>query len=155
MASEQYDRVSFHGKFITRRQRQALRAVEKKVGEPFVVYQGSWRPYTSYSGTSHTGAGACDIWMPGLSTDKPFLREVLHRLRDLGRQAAFVRGPFTNMPWHFHVLDLDLHGMDSHVGYGGVWQVGEYRAGHDGLVAGRPDPFPYRPDPIRRWRYRA
>jgi hypothetical protein len=57
------------------------------------------------------------------------------------------------MPWHWHTLDLDTHGMDEHTGYGGVWQVHQYRLGNNGLTAGTPDPNPYRPDPITKYRF--
>ena len=151
----QYDRVTFEGKQLTRRQRQAIKHVSKLTVDRFNLaihcYQGSWRPETSYSGTTHTDAGVVDLYVYGMSTMDPEERSAITRLlRREGRQAAFLRGPFVDMPWHWHVCDLDTHRMDSNA----VWQVGQYRLGNDGLVAGRKDPFPYRPNPIRKWRFK-
>lgn len=160
----QYDRVSFDantqpGNKVTRRQRQAFLHVDSLIlprfNKQLHCYQGSWEPETDYSGTTHTRAGAADLYVYGMSTmSQEDLSQITRLLRREGRQAAFLRGPFVKMPWHWHVLDLDTTRMDEHIGYGGVWQVGEYRKGNDGLVAGRKDPFPYRPNPIRKWEYK-
>jgi hypothetical protein len=68
----QFDRVDFDGVQITRRQRQALNHVSGFTVERFNLalhsYQGSWRPKTSYSGTSHMGAGVWDGYVYGMST---------------------------------------------------------------------------------------
>jgi len=151
----QYDRVAYEGKQITRRQRQAIRHVSGLTVERFNLaihcYQGSWRPETSYSGTTHTNAGVGDFYVYGMSTMKDEeLHSITRLLRREGCQAAFLRGPFVDMPWHWHICDLDTNRMDSNA----VWQVGEYRKGNDGLVAGRKDPFSYRPRPIKKWDYK-
>lgn len=159
--SGQYDRVDYEdGKPLTRRQRQAIRHVseitDKRYNLDLHCYQGSWRPRTPYSGTTHTGAGVGDFYVYGMSTmSAEKLHEITRLLRREGRQAAFLRGPFCDMPWHWHTLDLDTHGMDNHPGYGAVWQVGEYRAGNDGLVGGRNDRFPYRPKVIHAWDFHS
>jgi hypothetical protein len=145
---------------MTARQRQALAAAEKVIrrrywGFRFVVFQGSWQPETSYSGTSHTGAGVVDLGWSGMAYDsnlsKAKYRYVLRTVRDTGRQAGFGRGPWTDMPLHLHVCDLDTAGAAATVA---DFQVPQYRAGCDGLTAGHPDPFPYRPPIIHKWRYR-
>lgn len=154
----QYDKVLFDGKQLTRRQRQALKHVQQitleRYGLALHLYQGSWRPRTSYSGTSHTGAGVVDVFVFGMSTNQTRNNEITRLLRREGHQAAFQRGPEDDMPYHWHVLDLDTHGMDRHDGYGGVWQVGEYYARNNGLSAGVKDRYPYRPRPITEWDYR-
>jgi hypothetical protein len=152
----QYDRVTYEGKLMTRRQRQAIKHVSKISEERYNLaihcYQGSWRPYTSYSGTTHTDAGVVDLYVYGMSTmDKDKLHSITRLLRREGCQAAFLRGPFVDMPWHWHVNDLDTTHMD----FNAQWQVSEYRKGNDGLVAGRNDPFPYRPKPIKKWDFKA
>ena len=158
----QYERVEFRdsGEPVTRRQRQAILAAEKKIrrrywGFRFEMPQGSWQAETSYSGTTHTDRGVCDLVYWNISSrtalGKAKYRYVLRCLREVARQAAFGRGPWCDMSYHFHVCDLDTEGMDSNA----QWQVGEYRNGNDGLVAGRDDPFPYRPDPIRKWQFRS
>jgi len=152
----QFDRVSFEGKKVTRRQRQAIHHVSGLTSARFNLAlhpaQGSWMPKTDWSGTSHMGAGAADLYVYGMSTMKDDdLHEITRLLRREGGQAAFLRGPFVDMPWHWHTLDLDTHGMDP---WAANFQVPEYRKGNDGLVAGRDDPFPYRPSPIRKWDFK-
>lgn len=164
----QFDRVLFDGVQITRRQRQAFNHTSKFTVARFNLalhaYQGSWRPKTDYSGTSHMGAGAADLYVYGMST-MPWhdLVEITRLLRREGRQAAFLRGPHTNMPWHWHVLDLETDRMDPRNGdptptYGARWQVGQFRARggpFDGLTYGRKDCVQYRPSPIRKWEYQT
>jgi hypothetical protein len=155
----QYDRVRYEGKQVTRRQRQAIKHCDgitlHRFGLGIHIYQGSWRPKTDYSGTTHTNAGVCDLYVYGMSTmGSSRLNEITRILRGDGRQAAQLRGPFVDMPWHWHVCDLDTNRMDPNA----VWQVGQYRAPsgpYDGLVAGRRSHNPWTPDPIRRWDYRA
>lgn len=164
----QYDRVDFEGHKLTRRQRQAIKHVSRLTVDRFNkaihCYQGSWRPRTSYSGTTHTGAGVGDFYVYGMSTMKwDDLAAITRMLRREGRQAAFLRGPHTDMPWHWHIVDLDDHGMDPQNGdstptYGARWQLTQYRAKggpFDGLVTGRKDCVIYRPNPIRKWEFKS
>lgn len=155
----QFDRVMWRGEPVTRRQRQAMVAVERAIRKEhpknhgdfqFVVPQGSWQPATPYSGYTHTRAGVLDVFFEGM-TDHDWFAEVLRITRRVGCQAAFGRGPWCNMSYHLHVCDLDTHGMHPD----GVWQVHEWRNGNDGLTYGHDDPFPYRPSPLKEWRYRS
>jgi len=116
----------------------------------FQCPQGSWQPETTYSGRTHTGAGCADLWVPRMD-DTQWYKHVLHALREVGKQAAFGRGPWCKMPYHFHVCDLDTN----HEAEECAWQVAQYRLGNDGLTAGARDPFPYRPSPIRKWTFKA
>ena len=164
-----YDRVGWRGEPMTRRQRQALLACEKAVQQRykafyFTVPQGSWQQQTSYSGTSHTGAGVTDLQYPGLYSDVGYTTEaekakyrfVLRQLREVARQAAFGRGPWdkdsngNGMVLHFHVCDLDTRGQAETVRN---FQVPQYRGGYNGLDAGVRDRFPFRPDQLHKWRY--
>ena len=155
----QYDRVSIEGQRITRRQRQALNHVSDITVHRYNLaihyYQGSWEPKTDWSGTTHMGAGVCDLYVYGMSTMKEdTLSEITRLLRREGRQAAQLRGPFCKMPWHWHVCDLDTKGMDANA----VWQVGQYRAPggpFDGLTAGVRSHNPYRPNPIHKWMFKS
>jgi len=160
----QYDRVTWRGARMTRRQRQALIAVEKAVQEKyknfrFTVPQGSWRPQTTYSGTSHTGAGVVDLQYDGFwgtvgfntRAEKEKARFVLRKLREVGRQAAWLRNAADGMVNHFHVCDLDTTGM-SYTSKN--FQVPQYKLGFNGLNMGVKDRFPFRPDPIRKWRFK-
>ena len=162
-----YARVTWRGAQLTARQRQALYHTEQAIKQAghsrfaFTVAQGSWRPRTPYSGTSHTGAGVADLEYAGIAYDTPttrqFYRYVLRMLRDVGRQAAMGRGPWNAqidgtgaMPLHFHTCDLDTHGAADTVA---AFQVPQYRAGFDGLTAGHRDPFPWRPARLQPWHY--
>jgi hypothetical protein len=152
----QYDRVSYEGKQLTRRQRQAIKhssgLLVERWGLALHCYQGSWRPETDYSGTTHTRAGVGDFYVYGMSSMKwDELCAMTRVIRREGRQAAFLRGPFCDMPWHWHVLDLDTTRMDP---WAASFQVPEYRRGNDGLNAGHDDPVPYRPSPIRKWDFK-
>lgn len=155
----QYDRVMWRGEPMTRRQRQALIHVEKVIQKKhpknhgdfqFIVPQGSWQPITTYSGSTHHGAGVVDVFFEGMS-NRDWFEEVLRITRREGRMAAFGRGPWCNMSYHLHINDLDTTRMDPN----GIWQVSQFRVRNDGLVYGRNDPFPYRPSPIRKWDYKS
>ena len=156
--TSQYSRVMWRGEPMTARQRQALWNVEQFIhakypkAHPnfkFVVPQGSWQPATTYSGTSHTGAGVVDLFFDNM-TDSDWFHHVLFFVRKVGKQAAFGRGPWCKMPYHLHVCDLDTHGMSSSA----TWQVDAWRQGDDGLVYQRNDPFPWRPPRITKWVYK-
>jgi len=164
----EFDRVTWRGARMTRRQRQALIFAENQIQKDhyknfaFIVYQGSWRPQTSYSGTSHVGAGVVDLGYAGMAygtrAEQEKYRTVLRYLRREGRQAAFGRGPWDiqadgtgTMPLHYHVCDIETKGLASSA----VWQVGQYKAGYNGLRSGVKDKFGYRPDPIRKWKFHA
>jgi hypothetical protein len=150
------DHVPFRGEPVTRRQRAAILWTEedKEVPFLFVVPQGSWQPVTSYSGTTHHGAGAMDLWFDGIG-DNDKSREVLRQLRGRGSQASFLRGPPQALGgfsmWHFHTLDLDTRGMDSNA----KWQVAEYKNGNNGLDGGVNDPNPWRPNELRPFNFDA
>jgi len=164
---EQYDRVKWRGAWMTRRQRQALIATENAIREEhprwdfrFTVPQGSWRPYTDYSGTSHTGASVVDLQYAGFYGEYGFTtraerdkaKYVLRMLRLVGRQAAMLRGKADGMVNHYHVMDLDTTGAAETVRY---FQVPQYRLGYNALDAGVRDRYPFRPDPIRKWKYKG
>lgn len=161
----QYDHVDFEGKRITRRQRQAINHVssltDKRYGLLFHPYQGSWMPRTDWSGTTHMGAGVADLYVYGMSTmGNDQLHEITRLLRREGRQAAFLRGPADNYPWHWHTVDIDPHGMDPENGdptptWGARWQIGEYRKGNNGLSEGVKDRYPYRPKVITKWDFKS
>lgn len=160
----QYDRVTWRYARMTRRQRQALIATEKEIQKKypdfrFSVPQGSWRPMTSYSGTSHTGAGVVDLQYPGFygsygfntSADKKKARFVLRKLREVGRQAAFLRGAMDKMVNHYHVCDFDTTGMS----YSSkTFQVPQYKKGYDGLSYNKKDRYTFRRTPQRKWIYK-
>lgn len=162
----QYDRVRWHDEPISRGQRQALIATVHEIRKEkgfsnfeFQVPQGSWQPYTSYSGSSHTRANVVDLQYAGLygnvgystRAEKAKYGFVLRMLRGVGRQAAFGRGPWDDMILHFHVCDLNAARSAETVR---EFQIPEFRRGNNGLNAGVRDRFPWRPDPIVAWRFK-
>lgn len=162
----EYDRVSWRYAQMTRRQRQALMHVEDLIRKEhpkwdfrFQVPQGSWRPQTEYSGTSHTGAGVVDLQYYGFWGEYGFTTKserqkafyILRKLRDEGHQAAFLRGEKDGMVNHFHVCDLDTHGMSQ---TSATFQVPQYRKGYNGLTINVPDRYPFRPKPMTKWRFK-
>jgi len=161
----QYDRVTWRKARMTRRQRQALSQTETEIqkrypGFGFTVPQGSWRPQTSYSGTSHTGAGVVDLQYPGFygvygfetRAEKEKARFVLQKLREFGRQAAMLRGAKDNMVNHYHVMDLDTTGMSYTSKY---FQVPQYKLGFNALNMGVKDRYPFRPKVYRKWAFQS
>lgn len=153
MTLPQYEHVLFRGQHSTARQKQAINAVEEIIGMEFSCPQGSWEAPSDWSGTTHTAAGVVDLWLPRMD-DPDWVAHVTRALRRVGMQAAFPRGPWTKMPYHWHTCDLDTHGMDTNA----VWQVGQFRATggpFNGLNAGVRDLIPYRPSPLRKWDYKA
>jgi len=159
----QYDRVTWRGARMTRRQRQALIATEKHIRKEhpkwnfrFTVPQGSWRPYTDYSGSSHTGAAVVDLQYAGFYSiygyntraEKEKAKYVLRQLREVGRQAAMLRNATDGMVNHYHVMDLDTTGAAETVRY---FQVPQYRQGYNALKYNVRDRFPFRPKPLRKW----
>lgn len=155
------DRVFFRdtGEPVTRRQRAAIFYTETDSDVPeFGMYQGSWQERTDYSGTTHTRAGVCDLGFPGIG-DNDKTHTVVRRLRGMGKQAAFLRGPreeFGNYSiWHIHMCDLDTRGMDGTSTSGATWQVTAYKNKDDGLVSGRADPLPWRPDDYKPFQFEA
>jgi hypothetical protein len=157
MANGEYDMVKFgdNGDRITRRQRQIFLGAQVEIGMEFTVLQGSKEPESDWSGISHVGLGAADVWLPRMD-DPLWLNYVTRVLRRRGL-AAFARGPWTKMSYHWHCLDLDTHGLSGDSTMGAIWQVGQYRAAggpYNGLKTGVPDLNPYRPSPIRKYRFK-
>lgn len=162
----QYDRVTWRYARMTRRQRQALIAVENYIRKErpkwnfrFTVPQGSWRPYTDYSGSSHTGAAVVDLQYAGFygeygfktRAEKEKARFVLRALREVGHQGAMLRGAADGMVNHYHVMDLDTTGAADTVRN---FQVPQYKQGYNALKYRVRDRYPYRPKPLTKWRFR-
>jgi TP901 family phage tail tape measure protein len=117
--------VSFQGVTLDRGQMRALIAAGAAYGGPFHISQGSYRPYTSYSGATHMGGGAADITSP---VNTRFLDDLLHN-----GQAAWIRDPSQGpWPWHIHTLQIG----DPNLSSAARAQVQDFLAGGDGLAAG-------------------
>lgn len=97
--------------------------------EPMTATQGSYRPKTSYSGSTHTGCAAVDLtawnWRNRIHILDLLGNVPCHRTRSQG-------------PWPEH-----LHIMTNGMGCAAAslrWQIVEVQNGGDGLSGSRPDP---------------
>jgi hypothetical protein len=133
-------KVSFRGVTVDARTRAAVLWAEKQLGFELEFSQGSFRPYTSYSGSTHTGPGALDARVNGFSSEK--ITRIVKVLRNAGF-AAWSRDSRDGFAPHIHMILLDCSGLPS----GARWQVYEYDRGRSGLTNGKPDRIAYRPAP--------
>lgn len=108
-----------------------LLALEKFGGEeePMTATQGSYRPYTSYSGSTHTGCAAVDLtawnWQNRI--------KVLDLLGIIGCHRTPQQG---NWPYHIHAMTNGMGCAATSL----KGQITEVMAGGDGLSGSRPDP---------------
>lgn len=97
--------------------------------EPMTGLQGSWRPKTSYSGTTHTAGGVVDVtaynWRNRIT--------VLDLLGSVGFHRTRAQG---NWAPHIHTVTNGL----ACVAASAKGQIVECKAGGDGLIGNRPDP---------------
>jgi hypothetical protein len=126
-----------------------LTEAERLLGFQLTYTQGSYRPPTDYSGTSHTGGGAVDISLVGLSDKRK--RRILRVLRDIGFAAWWRTTAEGDWIEHIHALAIG----DVEMSESAAWQVGQYLQGYNGLSAGVPDRNSYRPYPAVVFKYRA
>lgn len=92
-----------------------LKIAGKLLGNRYTVYQGSYQPETSYSGTTHTDGGVVDTQGSGV-----FSQEVID-LQKAGF-AAWYRGPgapgaAANYPAHVHAVSLLSNNLDTNAAY--------------------------------------
>lgn len=96
--------------------------------EPMTATQGSFRPYTSYSGSTHTGCAAVDLsaynWQNRLQVLDLLGLIYCHRLVSEG-----------DWPEHGHVMTNGMGCAAASL----KAQIAELRAGGDGLSGNRPD----------------
>jgi hypothetical protein len=145
MSLDKYDKIYWRGYLVNRWTAAALEEWEDRMGSPLTMLQGSFRPYTSYSGSSHMGGGAADVWFSG--RDANLATKVG---RDVGF-ACWWRHPWQG-PWDDHI-----HGIligDESASNTAKWQVQQYKWGYNGLSGGGYDPQQYRPNPIKEFDYR-
>lgn len=97
--------------------------------ENMTATQGSFRPWTSYSGPTHRGCGAVDLtewnWRNRFHWFDLLGVVPMHRTRS--------QGPWPN---HMHVVTDGLGCVDPYA----KGQIVETKAGRDGLKGSRPDP---------------
>lgn len=112
-----------------------LAEAARRFGKPLSFSQGSYRPVTSYSGSTHAGGGAVDVRTVPLRNRAEKMR-LLRALRLVGF-AAWYREPIPGL-WGEHIHAIAIAGPD--LSRSAQWQVSEYRAGRDGLSGRGPDP---------------
>ncbi len=103
---------------------------------PFWPAQGSYSSAVAASASTHSGGGAVDIKVGGLSDAD--IDTIVDVMRSVGF-AASRRTPAQGFTPHVHAISVgcsDLSGIDNPVVGTAAWQVQEYLAGRNGL-AGR------------------
>ena len=112
-----------------------LAEAARRFGKPLQFAQGSYRPTTNYSGSTHAGGGAVDVRTVPLRNHAEKMR-LVKALRLVGF-AAWYREPIAGL-WgeHIHCIAIGCPDLSS----GAQWQVGEYRAGRNGLTDRARDP---------------
>jgi len=141
-----WDRVQYRGVTVNRRTRNMLIWAEKRAGIRFNVSQGSYSSSVGASAGTHSGAGAVDIGLAGLSMAQK--KRVVYACKDAGF-AAWYR-PETPGVWgaHCHALAIGDPGLAPLA----KQQVVAYDRRRDGLARNGPDRS-YRPPSKRQWAY--
>lgn len=124
-------RVSMDGEPVSAITRAQLLLAEKLSGLNFVTMQGSWQPYTSYSGSSHMGPGVVDE-SPGDFHTQYWMRRVGFAAWGRNFPGAATAGSGA----HVHGVSRIDPGARGHA------QLSSFARGEDGL--GGPD---YGPNP--------
>ena len=124
-------RVTMDGEPLTKITAAQLLLAEKLSGTNITVMQGSFQPYTSYSKSSHMGAGVMDT-SPGNFDQQKWLRRV--GFAAWGRN--FPGAAYAGSGAHVHSVSRLDPGARGHA------QLSSFARGEDGL--GGPD---YGPDP--------
>lgn len=129
------DKVTFRGQPMDRKTAAALAIAERRLGYELTVVQGSYNAGgVRQSAGTHDRGGVVDL--------APFDHANKVRvLRDLGF-AAWHRPAIPGL-WSAHVHAVMIGHQD--LARAAADQVDAFRAGLDGLAAGRRDPNPYRP----------
>lgn len=91
--------------------------------------QGSWRPWTSYSGPTHRGCAAVDLTAYNWTNR--------FHLLDLLGMVPFHRTPSQGKwPYHIHTLTNGMGCIDPYA----AGQINSAKSGHNGLKGNGPDP---------------
>jgi hypothetical protein len=133
-------RTVVHGKTLDKRTAAQHREVERIMGYPILLAQGSYNTSVGASGSTHAGGGAEDQRTIILKNKAEKVRLV--RADRIVGFAAYFR-PLTykadgSLLWGQHVHCISLGCED--LSRGARWQAGEYLAGRDALLGQRKDP---------------
>lgn len=122
-----------------------LKEAQRLAGIPFNITQGSYnRSYSTSAGT-HSGPGAVDLSVRGLSRSQ--IEKIVKSLRTVG-VAAWYRSSDEG-PWapHIHGIAVGTKGLPG-VAYR---QTLSYKNGRSGLASNRADRHAYMKVPYRTW----
>ena len=108
---------------------------ERITGLPIFVTQGSFSGSVDASAGTHSGPGAVDLDVDGLTRDE--IWRLLHGGRTVG-WALWERTPAQGFARHLHGIAVGCPGLPS----AAAWQVSEYFAGRNGLAGRAPDDGP-------------
>lgn len=131
--------TTFRGHVFSNLMAASLLAAEKDAGSTLQIYQGGFRPRTSYSGTSHQGD----------AIDAKVDFALIKALRKHGVPTWDRTGKGN---WVSHMHGIPLPGAGFPAG-SAVWQGQDYLRGGDGLYAGGPveGPGTSTSDSINKW----
>lgn len=137
-------RVTRNGQTLTARHWALLEDAYKAAGlDPashLYVTKGSWKETTASSGSTHNGAGACDlrVWILPESAQANLCRTLVVELRKRNCCAWFRDQAHGGFDPHVHVIVRDEPGISD----AAAWQCSEYDAGRNGLTNGDADYHP-------------
>jgi hypothetical protein len=121
-------RVMYQGKALDLSTFRKIKAAEQIIGSGFRITQGSYRPRTSYSGSTHMGGGVFDSNAAGMGW-----ASAVAALRKVGF-AAWHRTP-SQGPWGHHIHAVEAGNTRAHPT--AQRQVLDYLRGGDGLAGYR------------------
>jgi hypothetical protein len=154
MTETAYSRVTFDGKVVNARTRDALLFAQKLWRErgghkkSIRLAKGSYQPASATSGTTHSGGGAVDVRTKGVGLTDEEIKGLNIALRDAGF-ACWIRDDRDGFDPHIHGLAIS----DREMSASAKRQVVAFDLGRDGLVSNRVDRNPYRPNPKLRFNY--
>ena len=141
--ADPYTRVIYNGAKMDAMTQAAVMVAESRLGYDLTITQGCYAAgRVSASGGTHDGGGVVDL-APYDWANK------VRVLRDMG-WAAWHREAIAGLwPEHIHAVLM----ANAKVSPTAATQIVDYKAGLDGLAKKRPDPDPYRPDPLPVFKY--
>jgi hypothetical protein len=148
-------RVTFDGRTVTVRTRDALLAAERlwqkrgKHHKKIRLAQGSFSGSVSASAGTHDGDAVVDIRTRGVGLDAKETGSLNRALKDVGF-ASWIRDERDGMPPHIHACLI----ADPEMAPGAKAQVVDFDRGLNGLRGKGRDRNPYRPEPKVRFSWR-
>jgi hypothetical protein len=160
MSETAYTRVTFDGKTVNARTRDALKyaqALWRKRGRHKLTIrlaQGSYAASgggnrVQASGSTHDAGGVVDVRTAGVGLDAQQTKDLNRALRDSGF-ASWIRDSRDGMDPHIHAIALGDKEMSSSARS----QTVDFDNGRNALRNGARDRNTYRPDPKLRFSYK-